>query len=346
MENKRTKISIVIAVILLIAGVLLSGCWLYQAAFSSNVQAQSPTYIYIPTGSDYEDVLTILEENKVLKNKKSFEKIAKIKKYPYRIRSGKYRIERKMNNNELINRLRSGNQEAVDFTFNNIRTKEQFSERVANQMEMNTFELLDLLNDNEFLASYYLNSATALTLFIPNTYKIWWNTSAEDFVKKMHREYEKFWTEERKEKAATISLTPTEIIILASIVEEENHRRDEQARIAGLYINRLRIGMPLQADPTLKFAWGDFSIKRVLNYHKEIISPYNTYKTTGLPPGPIRIPSPSCVDEVLNYEKHNYLYMCAKDDLSGYHSFAQTLSEHNASAKKYHQELNKRNIKK
>ena len=342
--NKHTKILIAIAAIVLIIGGI-SAYRRHRAAFANNVQLKAADYICIPTGATYEEVLAILEENKVLQNKKSFERMAKIKKYPNRIRSGKYRIDRKMSNNELINRLRSGNQEAVDFTFNNIRTKEQFANRVGEQLEMNAEDLLDLLNDTVFLISYSIHSQTVLTLFIPNTYKVWWNTSAEDFVKKMYREYEKFWTEDRKEKAAAIPLTPTEVIILASIVEEENHRRDEQARIAGLYINRLRIGMRLQADPTLKFAWNDFAIKRVLDYHKEINSPYNTYKVTGLPPGPIRIPSPSCVDEVLNYEKHNYLYMCAKEDFSGYHNFSTTLSQHNANAAKYHNALNKNKIR-
>ena len=342
--KKRTKILITTMVPLLIAGATVA-CLLHRAAFSNNVRLRSSICIYIPTGAAYSDVLAVLKENKVLKNEKSFEYIAKIKKYPTRIRAGKYRIDQKMSNNELVNRLRSGRQEAVDFTFNNIRTKEQFANRVAEQLEMNSTDLLDLLNDNDFLAAYHLNSQTALTIFIPNTYKVWWNTSAEDFVKKMYREYGKFWTEERREKAAAIGLSPTEVVILASIVEEENHRRDEQARIAGLYINRLKMGMPLQADPTLKFAWNDFALKRVLDCHKEIDSPYNTYKIAGLPPGAIRIPSPSCVDAVLHYEKHNYLYMCAKEDLSGYHNFSVTYSQHQANAAKYHNTLNKNKIK-
>jgi len=342
--NKHTKMLIIIAVFLLAAGAVFA-CMLHGAAFSNNMRLQSAICIYIPTGSTYKDVLVILEENGVLKNKKSFERIAEIKKYPNRIRSGKYRIDEKMSNNELVNRLRSGCQEAVDFTFNNIRTKEQFAKRVAEQLEMNAENLLDLLNDTNFFTSYNVNAQTVLTIFVPNTYKIWWNTSAEDFVKKMYQEYAIFWTEKRKEKAAQIPLTPTEVIILASIVEEENHRRDEQARIAGLYINRLKKGMRLQADPTVKFALNDFERKRLLYSDLEVNSPYNTYQTAGLPPGPIRIPSPTCVDEVLNYENHNYLYMCAKEDFSGYHNFATTLSQHNANAAKYHNALNIKRIK-
>jgi len=342
--NKRIKILILVAGFLVVAGIAAAGL-LYRAAFSNNIQPKVPTFIYIPTGSSYEDVLAVLKENKVLKNGKSFEQIAKIKQYPKRVRAGRYRIDKRMNNNELVNRLRSGSQEAVDFTFNNIRTKEQFAKRVSEQLEMQPQELLDLLYDNDFLSNYNLNTETALTIFIPNTYKIWWNTSAEDFVKRMYGQYSLFWTEERKEKAAQIPLSPTEVIILASIVEEENHRWEEQARIAGVYINRLKIRMPLQADPTVKFAVGDFTLQRILYKHLAIDSPYNTYIYAGLPPGPIRIPSPSCVDEVLNYEKHNYLYMCAKEDLSGYHNFAVTLSQHNANAAKYHNALNQMKIK-
>jgi UPF0755 protein len=342
--NKVTKTLMLIAVFLLVAAAVIA-CLFYRAAFSNNVSPQSPTYIYIPTGAVYEDVLEILDENKVLKNKQSFQWVAKLKKYPKRVRSGRYRIYEGMSNNELVNRLRSGNQEAVDFTFNNIRTKEQFAKRVAEQLEMNAADLLDLLNDNDFLSAYNVNSQTVLTLFIPNTYKIWWNTSAEDFVKRMAGQYALFWTAERKEKAAAIPLTPTEVIVLASIVEEENHRRDEQARIAGLYINRLKIGMRLQADPTVKFALNDFERKRLLYSDLETDSPYNTYQIAGLPPGPIRIPFPSCVDEVLNYEKHNYLFMCAKEDFSGYHNFAVTASQHAANAAKYHNALNLKRIK-
>ena len=344
-EKKIKIIGIIVLFLFLFLLGLSAAYLLHRAVFSNNIAAQASTCIYIRTGASYDDVMLILENEHVLKDKKSFEQIAKIKRYPNRIRAGKYRIDLKMSNNELINRLRSGNQEAVDFKFNNIRTKEQFAKRVAEQLEMTEAELLDLLNDDSFLNAYNLNQETVLTIFIPNTYKIWWNTSAKDFFKKMRGEYEKFWTEERKAKAAKIPLTPTETIILASIVEEENHLRDEQARIAGVYINRLKIGMPLQADPTVKFACGDFTLKRILNHHIAVNSPYNTYQIAGLPPGPIRIPTPSCVDEVLNYEKHNYLYMCAKEDFSGYHNFAITLSEHKINATKYRNTLNKNRIK-
>ena len=340
----RKKIIIFLFIFLVLTGIV-AVFFAYKIIFVNNVSSQAPSFLYIKTGSNYSQVVDLLEEKNVVKNLKTFQWVAKWKKYPQKIKAGRYAIKSKMNNNELVNMLRSGNQEAVNFTFNNIRTKEQFAEKVSQQLEVNANDLLDLLNDNDFLASYNVNTETVLTLFIPNTYKIWWNTSAEDFVKKMYREYSTFWTKERKQKAANINLSPVEISILASIVEEENHRTDEQARIAGVYINRLKKGIPLQADPTVKFALRDFARKRLLYADLEINSPYNTYKYTGLPPGVIRIPSPTCIDKVLNYEQHNYIFMCAKEDFSGYHNFAVTLSEHTANAAKYHNALNTNKIK-
>jgi len=340
----RKKIIISIFILFILAGTV--ALYLaYKVIFANNISSQSPDCLYIKTGSTYNQVIGLLKEKNVLKNMKTFRLVSEWKKYPQKVKSGRYAIKPKMNNNELVNMLRSGNQEAVDFTFNNIRTKKQFAQKVSQQLEIDAKDLLDLLNDNIFLHSYNLNTETALAIFIPNTYKIWWNISCDEFIKKMYVEYEKFWTKERKQKAADINLNPVEISILASIVEEENHRTDEQARIAGVYINRLKKGIPLQADPTIKFALHDFGIKRLLYTDLEIDSPYNTYKYAGLPPGPIRIPSLTCIDKVLNYEQHNYIFMCAKEDFSGYHNFAVTLSEHTANAAKYHNALNQNRIK-
>lgn len=182
-------------------------------------------------------------------------------------------------------------------------------------------------------------------MFIPNTYEVYWNTSAKNFMNRMKKEYDRFWNDSRKAKAKEIGMSPVEVAILASIVEEETAAYDEYPVVAGLYINRLKRNIPLQADPTVKFAWGDFTLQRILFSHLEIDSPYNTYKHTGLPPGPLRIPSIKGLDAVLNYQKHSYLYMCAKEDLSGRHNFAKTLAEHSRNAKKYQAELNRRKIK-
>ena len=304
----QKKIIVTIVIIILLLGIIL-GILGYRILYSNNISPQASSFIYIPTSSSFDDVMDILKKENILEKEKTFRWVAKQKNYIQHVKGGRYRIKEGMNNNELVNMLRSGRQEAVNFTFNNIRTKEQFAQRVSEQLEMDYDNLLSFLKNEKKLKSYNINVETVLTIFIPNTYQLWWNTSVDDFVERMYKEYQKFWTESRLEKAKNIELSPTEIIILASIVEEENHRTDEQPRIAGVYINRLKKNMPLQADPTVKFALQDFGRKRILKKDLEIDSPYNTYKYTGLPPGPIRIPSSTCVDAVLNYEKHNYIYM-------------------------------------
>ena len=206
-------------------------------------------------------------------------------------------------------------------------------------------EMNDLLNDPAYCSAFGFAPATIKAMFIPNTYEVYWNISAEKLIERMKREYDNFWTEDRRNKAQNIRLTPLEVSILASIIEEESAVTDEYSTIAGLYINRLYRGIPLQADPSLKYAIGDFTIQRVLNEHKLIDSPYNTYLYSGLPPGPLRIPSLKGLESVLNYQKHNYLYMCAKEDFSGRHNFAVTLAEHNRNAERYHAELNRRGIR-
>ena len=197
---------------------------------------------------------------------------------------------------------------------------------------------------NDLIDKYGFVRETFPAMFIPNTYEFYWNTSAERFIQRMNGEYKIFWSDDRIAKAENLKLKPVEVSVLASIIELESMHNDENQTIAGVFINRLKKGMPLQSDPTIIFAWQDFSIRRVLNKHREIKSPYNTYRNRGLPPGPICIPSISSIDAVLNYEKHNYLYFCAKDDFSGYHNFAGTLSEHNRNARLYQHALNKRRI--
>jgi UPF0755 protein len=249
-----------------------------------------------------------------------------------------------MNNNRLLNLLRSGSQTPVKFTFNNIRTIEQFAGRVAEQLEMDSVSLLKAVKENATLKEMGFDEESAAALFIPNTYELYWNIDADDFVEKMVGEYNRFWNEERRNKAKSLNMTPIEVSILASIVDKETAKVSEMPRIAGVYINRLKKNWLLQADPTLIFALGDFEIKRVLDAHKEIKSPYNTYKHIGLPPGPICIPSIAAIDAVLNAENHKYFYFCAKDDLSGYHVFARNMSEHNRNAEKYRKALNKMKI--
>ncbi len=316
----------------------------YQTFFNDAIQKDAPEYLYVSTSMEYEELLVVIEKEKIIKNIQSFRQLADYKQLSQKYKAGRYRLEKDMSINDLVNMLRSGNQEAVKVIFNHIRTKEQLAQKISKQLELDANDLLNLLNDSIFLAQYNLNPETAISIFIPNTYELWWNTSATGFFERMYNEYEKYWNKERLTKADEIGLSPLQVIILASIVEEENYRTDEQARIAGVYMNRLKKGMLLQADPTIKFILGDFSVKRLLFEDLEIDSPYNTYMYTGLPPGPICIPEPSAIAAVLDYEKHNFLYMCAKEDFSGYHNFAVSTRQHAINANKYHRALNKMKI--
>jgi len=333
-------------IILLAAGA--AGYIGYRMIYLPNVSLgeKKSEIVLIPTGSNFEDVVRILSDANILKNKESFIRLAALKKYKNNVKPGRYRIFDSINNNQLVNLLRAGMQEPVTVTFTNIRTKDQLVSRICKKLEADSTELRALLFNDKYLKDNFgLKSETVLTMFIPNTYEFNWNTSAKQFVERMQTEYKKFWTAERKQKAKTINLTQTQVSILASIVQSEQLQfPDERPTIAGLYLNRIRIGMCLQSDPTIIYAIGDFSINRVLDKDKEISSPYNTYKCSGLPPGPIYIPEISSVDAVLNYQKNDFLYMCAKEDFSGKHNFAKTLSEHNRNAEKYRNALNKNKI--
>ncbi len=319
---------------------------IYQDVNSVNVKlvGDKNAYIYIPTSAVFDDVKKILYSNDYLHDTAAFEWVAKHKKYINKIKAGRYKLTNDMNNNQLVNMLRSGKQTPVKLIFNKIRTKERFASEISKQIEADSNDLFVLLNDKKFLNTFDKTPNTALCMFIPNTYELYWNTNANAFVKRMQKEYKRFWNKNRTAKSKDIELSPDEVYILASIVEEETTKNDEKRAIAGVYINRLKRGMRLQADPTVKFAVGNFGIKRILNKHLECDSPYNTYMYAGLPPGPICIPSIASIDAVLNYEKHKYLYFCAKDDFSGYHVFARTLSQHNANARRYRRALNKHRI--
>jgi UPF0755 protein len=334
----------VFIVLVILAGV--AAYKIYSFVYAPNVQLgdSSAEYLYIPTGSTFSEVRNTLIENDFLKNVNSFDWVAEQKSYPNLVKAGRYQLKSGMSNNELVNMLRSGKQQPLNLTFTNIRTKEQLAGHIAERIEADSMDIIMLLNDRSVMKNYGLNAENAALLFIPNTYEFFWNTSAEQLLQRMHREYQKFWTEDRLQQAAVIGLTPQEIGIMASIVQQETIKPDEMDVIAGVYVNRIKTGMPLQADPTIVFANKDFSITRVLTKHLEIDSPYNTYKYRGLPPGPISLPSPAAIESVLYYKKHDYLYFCAKDDFSGYHAFARTYQQHLLNARKYQQELNKRKI--
>lgn len=346
-KNRKRIIIIILVVFLIIAAI--AGVFakkFYDYAFAPNVKLDDKTaYLYIPTNSNYEDVLQILEDTEYLEDMESFKLVAEKKNYPSKVLAGRYEIRNGMSNNDLVNLLRSGKQTPVKVSFISVRSLDILAGKVASYIEADSTEIVQLLKSPETAQKYGFDERTFMAMFIPNSYEFYWNTSAEQFVERMAKEFKAFWTEERLQKAENIGMTQSQVSTLASIVEAETQQNDEKARVAGVYINRLNLGMLLQADPTVVYAVGDFTLKRVLNKHLEIESPYNTYKYSGLPPGPINIPSISSIDAVLNYEKHNYKFFCAKDDFSGYHVFAITNAQHEANARKYHKALRNAGIR-
>jgi UPF0755 protein len=319
---------------------------IYTIVFNPNVWTPEgkEVSIYIPTGSEYEDVKRILYENGLIIHRDNFEWWADKKKYDERIMPGHYVIKNGLNNNELITLLRSGSQVPVKVTFNNLRNLYQLAGKVGTQIEADSTAIINYLKNPSLLVEKNIDSANLKGVFLPNTYEFWWNTSAEGFVKKMFEENKKFWNASRLAKAEEIGLSKEEVVTLASIVEKETNKNDEKPMIAGVYINRLKSQWRLQADPTVVYSIGDFEIKRVLNKHKEFDSPYNTYEHLGLPPGPICIPSIASIDAVLNYTSSDYMFFCARDDLSGYHAFAKTNAEHRQNARKYQKALDEMGI--
>ena len=320
----------------------------YLKIYKPNVvlkNGKSQAELFIPTGSDFEQVKEILVKHHFIEDEASFEWVAQKKNYINKVKPGRYIIKKGMNNNELVNLLRSGAQTPVKVSFHNIRFKEELAGVIAKQIEADSVSLIQLLNDEDLARKYGFNKETFITMFIPNTYEMYWNTSAQEFVERMAKEYKAFWNDERKAKARKLGLSQSEVTILASIVQaEQNVKTDEQPVVAGLYLNRLKSKMQLQCDATLKFANKAYDVQRVLDSDKKIDSKYNTYKYTGLPPGPINLPEINAIDAVLNAKEHNYLYMCAKEDFSGYHNFTSSYNQHLRNAKKYQAELNKRKI--
>lgn len=339
------KIIVAVLVIGAVGGGYL-GWNMYEALYQPNVvlEDSDDPYLYIATGASFQDVVNKLYERKLIVNRNTFEWVADQKKYRNHIHSGRYKIQSGMTNPELVDLLRSGEQVPVKLVFHNLRTLPELAGKVAEQIEADSASLIEALLSDEVAQSYGFNSHTFRSMFIPNTYQVRWNSNTEQFLDRMAREFKSFWNEKRKSKARRLKMEQSEVHTLASIVEEETGRMEDAPRIAGVYVNRLKRGMPLQADPTLKWALGDFSIKRLLDKDKAIDSPYNTYKNKGLPPGPIRLADIRYVDAVLNSESHDYIYFCAREDLSGHTNFAKSYAQHLVNARKYHRALNKRKI--
>jgi UPF0755 protein len=337
-----------IGAVIIVSILILYGFILIRQIFSDNTKfAEKELYVYVPTGSNYEEVKKIIAP--YIKNMDRFEMVAGKTSYPENVKSGRFLFKKGMSSYDLVKTMRIN--DAVSLAFNNQERLENFAGRVGSQIEPDSLELLKTFKDSIFLKENGFNEENVLVMFIPNTYDIYWNTSAEKFRDKMIKEYRNFWNKERTTKAAAQGLTPIQATILASIVHKESVKKDERPRIAGVYLNRLRLGMPLQADPTVIFAMkkksNDFDqvIKRVFYNDLIMKHPYNTYVNIGLPPGPIAMPDITALEAVLNPEKHNYIYFCASVDRFGYHEFAATLPEHNSNAKKYSDWINSQGVK-
>ncbi len=336
---------------LLIAGAivgLLGGYVIYGWIFSPNTDFDTPsTSLTIPKGSSYGDVAKIIQDSKILKDFSSFDQVAGWMKYKKKlVPSGKFVIYKDWSNKKIISLLRAGLQTPVSLTFNNVRTMTELAAKLSQNIGLDSSEIAAYLLDPQTAVKYGYSAENFMCMFIPNTYKVFWDISPEELTDRIKKEHDAFWNKKhRKDKAKALDLATNEVYILASIVEKESQYGPERPTIAGLYLNRLKRGILLQADPTVVFASGKFDLRRVLNKHIKIDSPYNTYLYPGLPPGPIYMPSIQSIDAVLNPEKHKYLYMCAKPGFKSKHAFASTLKEHNNNANKYRRWLSKQKIR-
>ncbi len=342
-HRKAWKIVLVVAILLLIVAAACGGAG-YYLFLAPQFFPQARAYVYIDRDDTVDSLFCKVAAAGNPRQLYGFKHLATWRGYADRPRTGRYAIEPGDNARALYNRLAGGNQSPMPLTIPSVRTLEQLAGSVGKQLMVDSVEIARLMDDSLLRAQMGYTIETLPSLFIPDTYEVYWNISAEEFFRRMQREHRQFWNPARMEKASALDMTPEEISTLASIVEEETNNNAEKPMVAGLYLNRLKAGIPLQADPTVKFAARDFGRRRITNSLLAVDSPYNTYLHTGLPPGPIRIPTPVGLDAVLDYVHHNYLYMCAKEDFSGTHNFAATYSEHLRNARKYWQALNARKI--
>ena len=341
--NKKKLILLITGLLLIIGAVFAYNT--YNKIYAPNTVKEG--FIHIKTNSSLKDL-----ENEIrpfLKRVKPFIWVANRKNYNTKIRAGKFKIPKGISNNDLINLLRSGKQTPVKLVFNNQHTLEDLAGRVATQIEADSISILNAIKDKQFLSKNNFTEKSVLGMFVPNSYEFYWNSTGEDFRNKMLIEYNRFWTDKRIKRARTLKLTRTQVIALASIVQKETAKISERPTVAGLYLNRIKRRIPLQADPTIIYALKekhgkDFVVKRVLLKDLKIKSPYNTYQNRGVPPTLIAMPDISSIDAVLFAQKHNYIYMCASVDKIGFHAFASTLRKHNINAAKYHRWMNQQGI--
>lgn len=339
---RRTLIALGLILTFAFAGTVL---YYYERIFSPNLSIESgeSAWVYIPTGADFNDVLQELTRKKLIQNSETFVWMAEFSGYDKKVKSGRYRVKPGMNNRELVNLLKSGAQEPLRITLQAMRYPEEVAGKIGRLLEADSSEMMHKLTQTDFLAGFGLNRQSALAFFIPDTYTFYWDTPADSFLLFMAHRYREFWNQQRKRQAEQIGMSPAEVSILASIVQQESSKPEEWPIIAGVYLNRLRKGMKLQADPTVKFAAGKHDLRRVKGI-LQTDSPYNTYKVQGLPPGPIYMASGKCIDAVLHATSHGYFYFCASPDKPGYHSFAKTWPEHQINAQKYWRYLDARGI--
>ncbi len=334
-------VSIIIGILLLFAAYKFVAD-LFLNNVSDNVS--QPTYIYIYSNQSFDRLIYNLDKDHILKNVESFERVAKLLKLNDSVKSGRYKVSNGMSNLGLVRLLKSGRQEPVNLVLKYARRKENLAGAISKQIEPDSSALMSVFNDSSFFNKVGFDNNNVISMFIPNTYNVYWNITPKKFLERIKREYDVFWNSDRTTKAILLKLSPLQVSTLASIVMSETNKVDEMPVVARTYLNRMQKGMPLQADPTVIFALHDDSIRRVMHQHTLFDSPYNTYLYKGLPPGPICMASPAAIDAVLNAPLHNYIYFCAREDFSGYHNFAQTLEQHIVNARKYQQELNRRGI--
>ena len=333
----RKKIAALLVILLFFSAIWIRN--FYTGLYSPNVAGNYMLFIH--EKDNFDQVVKQLQANGCLTKVETFRRVARFKDYDNNLRPGAYKVLKGWSNNQLINILRSGTQTPVMVTFNSIRTLEELAGKIARQLQCDSLSFIKLFKNDSSTLKLGFKKETLPALFIPNSYSLYWTTTPQAFLTRMKREYDNFWNETRKEKAKNMGLTTDQVATLASIVQEESNKPEDKPVIAGVYLNRLHKNWPLQADPTIRFALGDFCIRRILTAQLAVESPYNTYLKPGLPPGPINIPEISSLEAVLNFKVHDYFYFCAKEDFSGYSSFAKTLSEHNRNARKYQEALNK-----
>ncbi|TGE16586.1 endolytic transglycosylase MltG [Hymenobacter elongatus] len=322
--------------------------YFYQVFFTANVETKGQSmYVLVRRGQTAKSVLDSIDRSGAIVDKLSLHFVARLMKYDKLVKPGRYELKDGYTNRELISDLRAGRQSPLKLTFQNIRLRDELARKLSTAIDTRPNQFDSLLSSPRYTRSLGFDTTSILGMFIPNTYELYWNSSADNLMQRMKKEYEKFWTPARDAKREKFGLTRAQVSTLASIVEaEQQQHADERPRVAGVYLNRLKRGMKLQADPTVVYANGDFGIKRVLNVHLQKDSPYNTYKYAGLPPGPINLPSIASIDAVLNPEQHNYLYFCAKEDFSGYHAFAANEAGHLVNARRYQAALSRAGIMK